>query len=163
LVPTSNNLNARQKLKRFPKVGEGSNGRGAEKMGRPKNLQREELGQELGVTSRRINQIIREMGLDKIADYGELRLIEKRVVIGYKKVLCAQAEHDLELAQRNVIPIEEARRVGFQIGQVITMGLDDICQDAAEFAGLTEMQVHEALKERSVNVVHKIRREVSKL
>jgi hypothetical protein len=70
------------------------------KGGRPKNTKRAELEQAWGVSARRVQQVIKEMGIDNIADIEELRVIEKRVVIALRSAQADRHRHDLERQRR---------------------------------------------------------------
>ena len=132
--------------------------------GRPINVDRQQMESSLGVSARRVQQLISELGLDKISDMGELRLREKRIVIALRGLQARREEHDLTLAKRMVIPADEVRRLGRRIGEMTQAALTDIVERAAtECAGCTELQIFGWMRLAATDCINNLLREVRKL
>lgn len=115
-------------------------------MGRPANKQRQKFEQDLGVSARRIQQIIKEIGVDKIQDMAELKLWEKRIIIALKSLQARREEHDLDVAKRNFVPVAEVHTLGMKLGASVSeLASSSISNWPAELSGRTEIQVRETL------------------
>jgi hypothetical protein len=85
------------------------------KRGRPVNKEIKALENSLGLTGRRVRQIIAEMGLDAITDMGQLRLEEKRITIALRAAQTDRQRHELERQKR--LDSGELIRVDIAIGK----------------------------------------------
>jgi hypothetical protein len=85
------------------------------KGGRPRNVEREKLERKLGVSARRVQQIIKEQGLDRITDEVELRMIERRVVIAYRSEQAARVRYESDrqkqLDAHELISVDDANAI----------------------------------------------------
>jgi len=66
------------------------------KRGRPVNEELKELEETLGVSQRRVRQLIAEGGVDAVKKMGELRVLEKQIVIALRGAQTDRHQHDLE-------------------------------------------------------------------
>jgi hypothetical protein len=120
------------------------------KGGRPVNTARQKHEHDLAVSARRVQQIIREIGLDKVTDMGELRLVEKRVVIALRSIQARREEHDLEIAKKTVIPSDSVASAGQTAGTALSQALNGwLNRMPSELAGLTELQFIRFCAEKS--------------
>lgn len=134
------------------------------KGGRPRNAARDKFETDLGVSARRIQQLMQEMSLDQINDMGELKLIEKRIVIALRSLQARREEHELSIAQRKLISIEEAQRAGMEIGMAVSTGLHNLMSNLPTMlAGRDEMGVYNILRQEFGTLIESIREEAAKI
>jgi hypothetical protein len=108
----------------------------------PITEERREIEKTLGVSSRRVQQLLKEFGLDKIEKIEELKLWEKRIVITLKSLQAQEREVELNEKRRKVISLTESEGYGMKIGQVVERFWDEGRTNwPTEHAGKTELQL----------------------
>jgi hypothetical protein len=128
------------------------------KGGRPKNAVVVELEERLGVSARRVRQLITEFGIDRITDIEQLRVEEKRILIALRGLRAQREEHDLELARRDVIPKSEAFEYGCKLGEIANRLCDEALTNwPTALAGKSELQIRETLGQILGEFVHELR------
>ena len=134
------------------------------KGGRPRNTAKDELTSAWGVGRKQVERILKEFGADKITDIGELRLIEKKIVIALRSTQARREEHDLEIAKESVLPKTEVFKLGMALGQIVERTFFDFCQFApSNLSGRGEMEIYQWLRSASADSINKFRTEVAKL
>ena len=115
-------------------------------MSKIRNEKRRELEKSLGVTARRVQQLIKENGWDLIKDEPELRRIERRITMALKTLRVEREEHELQLKRRDVIPkVEcEAWAAGYGVIESQADG-EALTNWPTELAGKSEIVVREIL------------------
>jgi histone H3/H4 len=128
------------------------------KGGRPKNQQRAQLEQDLGLSARQVQRLIKEIGIEGITDMGALRAREKQVVIALRTMQTDRAKHELAKSKREVIPLQEAYDHGVRIANVINAAIATALSNwPCMLAGKDEMGVYGFLQEAFEEMIESIR------
>jgi hypothetical protein len=120
-----------------PKKGKG---------GRPKNAANQEHADDLGVSPRRLRQLIAQYGVDKITDLKELQLMSTRALVVLRTIRAEREKRALELERRELITHAEAAASGLALAEVFNRITDEALTNwPTQLAGKNELQVREAL------------------
>ncbi len=116
------------------------------KGGRPKNEVNEKLTEELGVSPRRLQQLIAQYGVDKITDIKELQVMSTRALVVLRTIRAEREKRALELERRELITHAEAMASGAAIAEVFNRLIDEACTNwPTQLAGKNELQVRQVL------------------
>ena len=116
------------------------------KGGRPKNVANQESADDLGVSPRRLRQLIAQYGVDKITDLKELQLMSTRALVVLRTIRAEREKRALELERRELITHAEAAASGLAIAEVFNRLADEALTNwPTQLAGKNELQVRQAL------------------
>jgi methionyl-tRNA synthetase len=116
------------------------------KGGRPRNTVNDELADDMGISTRRLRQLISTYGLDQISDIQELQLLEKRALIAVRSFRAEREKRALEIERRELILKIDAEAWAQGISNVINRFVDEARTNwPSELAGKDEQSVHKIL------------------
>lgn len=116
------------------------------KGGRPKNTANEERADDLGVSPRRLRQLIAQYGVDKITDLKELQLMSTRALVVLRTIRAEREKRALELERRELITHAEVTASGLALAEVLNRLTDEALTNwPTQLAGKNELQVRQTL------------------
>jgi hypothetical protein len=116
------------------------------KGGRPRNAVNDELADGMGISTRRLRQLISAYGLDNIDDAKQLQMLAAKALIATRSYRAERERRALELENRTLLPHAEVIAAGERLAAIInTMTSEALANWPGELAGKSERGVRESL------------------